>query len=340
MQGEIVRVMKFHEWITERNFDEIWETHEYNIIGLGSLFIELLNKIIKLLIDIHEHDGFNGDLWNNLKIRQIRRTTASGSWDVWMVDLVVNPPPNLSLIGGIILDVQHFRHMVYLAKDRFPLNVPLPHAYDSFLQHYGFDEGQYFSIFFSSYLTLHEVKKIAFFNYSHPLFFNKVDRVHFIYKVYEIRKRNPREFNRLVCLDRNTPLANMDDWLYRIQISNNERYWDNDQSPLRQVLYFVNEQGQPIFRSYFKVPCEVVNYLRTVCEHGRDINRNISSGKIVKVLHQVLPDALSKIHFVLFTTFFDNIRLMNLNANDIVKLMKQGPFGYKGLKLRLWHGMQ
>ncbi|KAL7183581.1 hypothetical protein ACSBR2_025889 [Camellia fascicularis] len=98
MQGEIVRVMKFHEWITERNFDEIWETHEYNIIGLGSLFIELLNKIIKLLMDIHEHDGFNGDLWNNLKIRQIRRTTASGSWDVWMVDLVVNPPPNLSLI--------------------------------------------------------------------------------------------------------------------------------------------------------------------------------------------------------------------------------------------------
>ncbi|GMP70611.1 hypothetical protein CsSME_00029399 [Camellia sinensis var. sinensis] len=53
---EIVRFMNFHEWITERNFDEIWETHECNIIGL----------------DIHEHDGFNGDLWNNLRIRQIR----------------------------------------------------------------------------------------------------------------------------------------------------------------------------------------------------------------------------------------------------------------------------
>ncbi|GMP70602.1 hypothetical protein CsSME_00029391 [Camellia sinensis var. sinensis] len=97
---------------------------------------------VMLLIDIQEHDGFNGDLWNNLNIRQIRR-----------VDLVANPPPNLSLIGGIILDVQQFRHILYLAMDRFPLN------------------------------------------------------------------RNPSEFNRLVCLDRSTPLANMDDWLYRIQIS-------------------------------------------------------------------------------------------------------------------------
>ncbi|GMP70610.1 hypothetical protein CsSME_00029399 [Camellia sinensis var. sinensis] len=228
--------------------------------------------------------------------------------------------------------------MVRLVEIIFPLDVPLPHAYDSFLQHYGFDEGQYFQTVLARDPardpTRYEVKKIAFFNYSHPLFFNKVDRVHFIYKVYEIRKRNSREFNRLVRLDQSTPLANMDDWLNRILTSNNQQYWLNDQSPLRQVLYFKNEQGQSVFRSYFAVPCEVVNYLRTVCEHGRDINRNISSGKIVKVLHQVLPDALSKIHFVLFITFFDNICLRNLNANDIVKLMKQGPFGYKGLKLR------
>ncbi|CAL5405385.1 unnamed protein product [Camellia sinensis] len=310
MQEEIVRVMNFHNWMADRNFGEIWETHEGSVVGLGSLFIELLNKIIKLLIDIHEHDGFNGDLWNNLRIRQIRRTAASRSWDVWGVDLVVNPPPKLSQIGGIILDVQYFRQMVHFAWVRFPL-VLRPDAYDSFLKHYGFDPDHYFPIFFS------------------------MDRVHFIYKVYEIRKRNPIEFNRLVPLDQTNPIANMDDWLNRILTSNNQQYWPNDWSPLQHVLYFKNDQGQYVFRSYFEVPCEVVNYLRTVCEHGRDKNRNISSGKIVKVLHQVLPDALSKIHFALCTTFVENSNLTHLNASDIVKLMKQGPFGYKGLKLRI-----
>ncbi|GMP70609.1 hypothetical protein CsSME_00029398 [Camellia sinensis var. sinensis] len=150
--------------------------------------------------------------------------------------------------------------------------------------------------------------KIAYFNYSHPFFFNDVNMMHFIYKVYEVRKRNVGEFN----------------------FKPNMSPCHDKQSLLLQVLYYHQGRHPYAFRNYFNCPIEVVPYLRTVCEHGRDINPKELPGRILKELHQVLPDALSKIHFLLHVKFDDYICRKHFNNNNIVELMTNDHFGYKG----------
>ncbi|KAL7214085.1 hypothetical protein ACSBR1_026495 [Camellia fascicularis] len=321
--------MTFREWRDHptRTYADIWEVCDTGVIGLGKPFIELIDRVIEILNDIHERDIYSGSLLENLRIS----TLTAGS-SLTKVELV-NPFPNpIDPIRGIINDVQHFRWMVYSVIDRFPLNVPnvpyfYPDSWNLFFQPlYDFYQPHEY------YTCLEYVKKIAFYNYSHPLFFDKVKMAHFIYKVYEIRKRNPHVFDRLVRLDQTTPLTNMTNWLTAIPVDQNIPDWDINQPPLRQVLY--DRQGPPpyVFRNYFEFPNEVITYLRTVCEHARDINRNAWSGKILKELHQVLPDALPKIHFLLCSKFNDQICLTHLSADSMVKLMRHGPFGYKGLK--------
>ncbi|KAI8008545.1 hypothetical protein LOK49_LG07G00191 [Camellia lanceoleosa] len=96
--------------------------------------------------------------------------------------------------------------MVYSVKFRFPLNVPYLYPDAWLLYLYGFDQPYAVNGFDQPHeydSGLRYVKKVAFYNYSHPLFFDKVKMVHFIYKVYEIRKRNPQMFNRLQFLQSN-----------------------------------------------------------------------------------------------------------------------------------------
>ncbi|KAL7183589.1 hypothetical protein ACSBR2_025892 [Camellia fascicularis] len=339
--GHHNNVMKFREWLhhPSRTFADIWDVYGNRVIGLSESLIELFNGVIEMLNDIHQRNVFNGNLLENLRISSV----TVGLRLPWKVEFVNNPPPNLiDPIKGIIADVQHLRYMVYSVKFRFPLNVPYlyPDAWLLYLKPlYGFDQPYAVNGFDQPHeydSCLRYVKKVAFYNYSHPLFFDKVKMAHFIYKVYEIRKRNPQMFNRLVRLDQTTPLTNMTDWLAAIPINLFLPNGDINQPPLRQVLYDrarYDSQGQPLFRDNYQFPNDVVTYLRTVCEHARDINRDVWSGKILKELHQVLPDALPKIHFLLCSKFDDQICLTHFSANHMVKLMRHGPFGYKGLKL-------
>ncbi|KAI8005813.1 hypothetical protein LOK49_LG07G00176 [Camellia lanceoleosa] len=317
--------MEFREWLhhPSRTFNGMWEVNPENqkIIGLGRGFLQLIHGVIIYLIALHEQNDFNGNLLQNMRIS--RKNVVSGSY--WDLEFRINRPPNLSLIKGIVADVQHLRSMVYLAAKRFSLkDCP---ALCLFLnQFYGFEE----SHFSDDLSSLSYVKKIAYFNYSHPLFFNDVNMAHFIYKVYEVRKRNVSEFNRLIRLNDSIPIANMTGWLARIPVKLNMWPCHDMQSPLRQVLYYRQGQHPYAFRNYFNCSNEVVTYLRSVCEHGRDVNTKESSGRILKELHQVLPDALSKIHFLLHVKFSDYICRKHFNANNIVDLMTNDHFGYKG----------
>ncbi|KAI8526390.1 hypothetical protein RHMOL_Rhmol13G0303700 [Rhododendron molle] len=62
------------------------------------------------------------------------------------------------------------------------------------------------------YMTLNEIKEIAFYNYSHPLFFDKIKVVHFVYKVYEIRNRDTATFDHFIALDGYYPKVSMTSW--------------------------------------------------------------------------------------------------------------------------------
>lgn len=333
MEEEIImeeqNSMMFNEWLSQIQApQEIWEFRENTVLGLSRSLIELLNQIIEYLNDIHERDSFNGDLLNNLRICR----TYLGLRLTWKVEFVSNPPLNLiEPIHGIIADVQHFRQIVYQATERFHLGEDLyPPACLLFFQIvYDFNPqcGYYDSL---SY-----VKRIAFYNYSHPLFFNKVRMTHFIYKVYEIQKRNPFVFNQYICLDNTTPLTDMGFWLDRIPLDPDFQDWEDRQPPLRQVLYYPRHGAIPPyqFQTIFLQSYGVIKYLRTVCEHARDVIQNAWSGKILNELYRVLPDALPKIHFLMCAKFDDDKRCQDyLSARNIGKLMRHGPFGYKGLK--------
>ncbi|KAI8030379.1 hypothetical protein LOK49_LG01G04132 [Camellia lanceoleosa] len=82
-----------------------------------------------------------------------------------------------------------------------------------------------------------------------------------------------------------------------------DKYWDGRQPPLRQTIFL---------QTY-----EVIKYLRTVCEHARDVIQNAWSRKILNELYQFGG--------------YNNYQKY-LSAKNIVKLMRHGPFGYKGLK--------
>ena len=187
-------------------------------------------------------------------------------------------------------------------------------------------------------MSLLQVKKIAFYNYSHPIFFDKERRCKFIYKVWEIQKRNTAVFKNLVSLDKSP--VDMTDWIKKVPLDQSIPSHDTEQSPLRQVLYgprnsqqnhHQQQQQQSLkIQGPYNHPFSVPAYLRNVCEHGRDITTNTWSGKILKELHHHLPDALPKIHYALcdigdadFQTSFNS---------SLDKLLRHGAFGYKGFK--------
>ncbi|CAL5355223.1 unnamed protein product [Camellia sinensis] len=115
-------------------------------------------------------------------------------------------------------------------------------------------------------------------------------------------------------------------------------YWDGCQPPLRQVLYYPPRGEKPLykFQTVFLQTYGVIKYLRTVCEHARDVIQNAWSGKILNELYQVFPDTLRKIHFLMCTKFNDNNDCQKyLSAKNIVKLMRHSPFGYNELKFSI-----
>ena len=70
--------------------------------------------------------------------------------------------------------------------------------------------------------------------------------------------------------------------------------------------------------------------MRIMCERERDIIINTWSGKLLKKLHQVLPDALPKIHYSLCK--INDGSFEKWFKSSLVKLSRHGPFGYKGFK--------
>ena len=90
-----------------------------------------------------------------------------------------------------------------------------------------------------------------------------------------------------------------------------------------------SKQQQPLtIQRRFLDPYSVPAYLRIVCEHGRDINTNTWSGKLLKELHHLLPDALPKIHYALCD--YGDAQFRNDFNSSLVKLLRHGTFGYCG----------
>ncbi|KAL7164095.1 hypothetical protein ACSBR2_040078 [Camellia fascicularis] len=113
--------LMFDNWLTNHILtpEGIWEFYEDKVLRLSRSLVELLNQIIDYLNDIHKRNSFSGNLLNNLRI--CRRYV--GSRLTWKVEFVNNPPlnPIHDPIHGIIVDVQHFRKIVYEATKRFHL---------------------------------------------------------------------------------------------------------------------------------------------------------------------------------------------------------------------------
>ncbi|KAI7995831.1 hypothetical protein LOK49_LG11G01417 [Camellia lanceoleosa] len=90
------------------------------------------------------------------------------------------------------------------------------------------------------------------------------------------------------------------------------------------------------FQTVILQTCGVIKYLRTVCEHARDVIQNAWSRKILNELYQVFLDALRKIQFLMCTKFNDDNDCQKyLFAKNIVKLMRHSPFGYNRLKFSI-----
>ncbi|CAL5431270.1 unnamed protein product [Camellia sinensis] len=107
---------------------------------------------------------------------------------------------------------------------------------------------------------------------------------------------------------------------------------------LNQIIDYLNDihERNSFNERYIGMTYGVIKYLRTVCEHARDVIQNAWSGKILNEFYQVFPDALRKIHFLMCTKFNDNNDCQKyLSAKNIVKLMRHSPFGYNELKFSI-----
>ncbi|KAG5517733.1 hypothetical protein RHGRI_038196 [Rhododendron griersonianum] len=134
------------------------------------------------------------------------------------------------------------------------------------------------------------------------------EAVHFVYKVYEIRKRDTVTFDYFIALDGYYPGANMTGWTSQIPVDLRFANTSEDQLPLRKLLYdrrqdSVQRRGGIFYQERYRNASGVPIYMRVVGEHGRDDNPGESNGKLMKELLRALPDALPKLHYVLCFVF-------------------------------------
>ncbi|KAI8025922.1 Protein TSS [Camellia lanceoleosa] len=90
---------------------------------------------------------------------------------------------------------------------------------------------------------LRDMKKVALFNYTHPVFFDSVGMAKFIFEIYEMRKKNDRDFDHHVRLDFHP--VDMMGWETRIPFNTDLPDYDPHQLPLRHVFYYYNNPTAP-----------------------------------------------------------------------------------------------
>ncbi|KAL7261303.1 hypothetical protein ACSBR1_006864 [Camellia fascicularis] len=274
---------------------------------------------------MHEGDKYNGKLLTTIQITSI----SVGLKLSFKIDRPVNVSHDPTIVrDGIIKDILDLRSMVRTAGRRFRQNQ-YPPVWNLFLHH------NYNPQHFRP-TTMRDIKKVALFNYTHPVFFDSVSMSKFIFKIHEIRKKNDRDFDRHVRL--NFHPVDMRGWERRIPLNAHLPNYDPHQSPLRHVLYYRNNPTAPTpplqIRFRYPPPYGVTPYLRIVLAHCDDHQpQAIWLGRTVKELHEIFPDVLAKIHYLLVDQFYDDLFCNQKFGTDLPKLLRHGPYGFKGLKL-------
>lgn len=313
---------------------------------MGPMFVQLFTHITNHLNDLNGRDQFDGCLRNKEKMQISTKTEGNRKW----LEVKFNGPFNYlsgnkdnfegeaKIAEGIrtdLISVHELVNTIVTKKKRHSDDKPAAITL--------FNKPLYFA---KKYMPLLAVKKIAFYTYSHPIFFGKEERCKFIYKVYEIQKRNTVAFTDYISLDKSP--VDMTNWIYKLPLNQKFPKESINQSPLWQVLYGPRksqqnqnqqqhnqqqrQQNQLQIQKRFFYPYSVPAFLRIVCEHGRDITTNTMSGKLLKELHHTLPDALPKIHYALCN--IGDADFENAFKSSLVKLLRHGPFGYKGFKIK------
>ncbi|KAL7203356.1 hypothetical protein ACSBR2_016615 [Camellia fascicularis] len=287
--------MNFNQWLDDagRTTYDFWEWHGRRLIGMGKVFVELFSAIINYLKSLHEVDQYNGKLLSTMRIRPI----SVGRKSSFMID----GPKNISsdqvvVMDEICKDIDDLCTMVGMVGIKFPQN-PFPVVWDLFFNDL-YDSPDF------HHTTLRDVKKVALCNYTHPIFFNRVNILQFIFKVNEIRKKNDVKFDRYVCLNSNP--AKMNRWMSKIPLNARFAPSSKRQSALRHVLYNCKVQVPTIQKRFNNSKPSGMNaYLRIVLAHCDDHHPQIIwLGRIVKELHWTFPDVLAKIHYQFVQHFF------------------------------------
>ncbi|KAI8026744.1 hypothetical protein LOK49_LG02G00319 [Camellia lanceoleosa] len=287
--------MDFNQWLDDagRTTYDFWEWHGRRLIGMGSVFVELFSAIINYLKSLHEVDQYNGKLLSTMRIRPI----SVGRKSSFMIDGPKNiSPDQVVVMDGICKDIDDLRTMVGMVGIKFPPN-PFPVVWDLFFNDL-YDSPDF------HHTTLRDVKKVALCNYTHPIFFNRVNISQFIFKVHEIRKKNDVKFDRYVCLNSNP--AKMNRWMSKIPLNARFAPSSKRQSPLRHVLYNRKVQVPTIQKRFNNSKSSGMNaYLGIVLVHCDDHHPQIIwLRRIVKELHWTFPNVLAKIHYQFVQHFF------------------------------------
>ena len=124
-----------------------------------------------------------------------------------------------------------------------------------------------------------------------------------------------RAFNCHVRLDFHP--VDMTGWETRISLNALLPNYDPHQSPLLHVLYYHNNPSVPTpplqIRFTYPPACRVTPYLWIVLAHCDDHqSQAIWLGRTMKELHEIFPDVLEKVHYLLVNHFY-NDRFCNRN---------------------------
>ncbi|GMP69756.1 hypothetical protein CsSME_00028894 [Camellia sinensis var. sinensis] len=292
---------------------------------MGKVFIELPGAIINYLKNMHEGDKYNGKLLTTMQITFI----SVGLKLSFKIDRPENVSHDPTVVrDGIRQDILDLRSMVRMAGTRFQQDQ-YPPVWNLFLNYR--NTLQYFSP-----KTVRDMKKVALFNYTHPVFFDSVGMAKFIFKIHEIRKKNDGDFDRHVRLDFHP--VDMTGWKTRIPLNAHLPDYDPHQSPLRHVIYYRNNPIVPTpplqIRFTYPPACRVTLHLRIVLAHCDNHQpQAIWLGRTVKELHEIFLDALAKIHYLLVNHFYNDHFCNRKFGADLPKLLRHGPCGFKGLPI-------
>ncbi|KAG5524729.1 hypothetical protein RHGRI_031420 [Rhododendron griersonianum] len=155
--------------------------------------VDGLYAIVRELNDLNDRQKFNGDLINSIRFYEVSKGQhrLKRVKFVGITNLGVRFPDlqgdNLER-QGVIEDLTQLHDIVDKVAQKDP------HDPRSMLPVFIlFQDPEYRPI---AGMSSNDLKKLSYFNYSHPIFFNKKRWSKFVYKVHEIQLRNETYFNR------------------------------------------------------------------------------------------------------------------------------------------------